>query len=67
HLKESGISAVFHYSSLHTSKYFLNTYGPVHLPNCERYSDGILRLPLYVDLKEEDQELVIEKVRSFKS
>ncbi|MEQ8909964.1 MAG: dTDP-4-amino-4,6-dideoxygalactose transaminase [Vicingaceae bacterium] len=59
--KEQHILAVFHYQSLHKSKYFLSQKGEqVSLPNCERYSDQLLRLPLFYDLTEGEQLRIIE-------
>lgn len=49
-LRKLGIGAVFHYQSLHNSSFFKGKYyGPV-LRNSEKYSDCLLRLPLYYDM-----------------
>ncbi|MEP1088225.1 dTDP-4-amino-4,6-dideoxygalactose transaminase [Algoriphagus sp.] len=54
-LKEQGVLAVFHYQSLHRSgyakKHFPDQYGR-ELPNAARYSDCLLRLPLFYELPE---------------
>ncbi len=54
-LKEQGILAVFHYQSLHKSayskKHFPDQYNR-ELPNSDRYSDCLLRLPLFYELPE---------------
>jgi len=62
-LAEKGILAVFHYQSLHKSEYIQNHQPEEyarHLPNAERFSDCLLRLPLFFDLP----EVVVEKITS---
>ena len=66
HLAEKGIKAVFHYVPLHLSK-----MGEVHggrpgdCPQSERAFETLVRLPLFDELGEEDQEFIIERVTSF--
>jgi dTDP-4-amino-4,6-dideoxygalactose transaminase len=59
-LKEKGILAVFHYQSLHRSEY-ARTHFPEqysrHLPNSARFSDCLLRLPMFYELPELSQML----------
>lgn len=54
HLKENGILAVFHYLSLHSSAYYVDKHDSRALPNCDRYTDTLVRLPMYYDLSLED-------------
>lgn len=63
-LKKQGIGSAFHFQSLHKSPYFKNQYNGPQLPNSDRFSDTLVRLPLYFDLGEK-QELVIEKVLAY--
>jgi dTDP-4-amino-4,6-dideoxygalactose transaminase len=63
-LKDKGIGAVFHYQALHQSKMMAGT-SHRELPEAERYTDCLLRLPLYFELSEGDQNFVIESVCSF--
>ncbi|RAI85564.1 dTDP-4-amino-4,6-dideoxygalactose transaminase [Algoriphagus yeomjeoni] len=54
-LKEQGILAVFHYQSLHKSDYSKEHFPDQYLrelPNSDRYSDCLLRLPLFYELPE---------------
>ncbi|MEB2777553.1 dTDP-4-amino-4,6-dideoxygalactose transaminase [Algoriphagus sp. D3-2-R+10] len=54
-LKEKGILAVFHYQSLHQSEYakkHLPDQYKRQLPNSDRYSDCLLRLPMFYELPE---------------
>lgn len=68
YLKKREINAVFHYQSLHKSLYARNAdLFSGSLVNTERYSDALLRLPLYFELKDEDQELIIDSIKSFYS
>ena len=65
YLKEKGILAVFHYLPLHRSPYYHDKYKGPGLPNCDRYADNLLRLPLYYELTESEQDEVIEAVNGF--
>ena len=65
HLKSHDILAVFHYQSLHRSPYFASRHDGRSLPNSDRYSDCLLRLPLFYDLTIEEQDRVIGAVGSF--
>jgi dTDP-4-amino-4,6-dideoxygalactose transaminase len=63
-LGEKDIMAVFHYLSLHNSPYFHQMHGNRALPNSDRYTDCLLRLPLYYDLSTQDVDRVIGEVIS---
>jgi len=65
HLKARDIMAVFHYQSLHRSRYFEDKHDGRALPHSDRYSDCLLRLPLFHDLSREEQGRVIEAVLGF--
>ena len=52
-LKENGILAVFHYLSLHNSDFYKTKYDGRALPNSDRFSDCLVRLPMFYELKEE--------------
>ena len=58
-LKAAGILAVFHYQSLHLSNFYLKESKKENLPNTEKFSDCLLRLPLYVELEENVVEEII--------
>ncbi len=66
-LKENGALAVFHYLSLHLSEYYKEHHvGAVpNLPNCDRFADCLIRLPMYFELSDEDVELVISTINSY--
>jgi len=65
HLKHHGIHAVFHYQSLHASPYFSARHDGRQLVQSDRYSECLLRLPFYYELREEDQNKVVEQVLDF--
>ncbi len=50
HLKQQGIMAVFHFLSLHQSPYYSADHDGRILPHVDRYSDTLLRLPMYYEL-----------------
>lgn len=54
HLKDNGVLAVFHYLSLHSSPYYSDKHNGRALPECDRYADCLVRLPMYYDLKDEE-------------
>jgi dTDP-4-amino-4,6-dideoxygalactose transaminase len=59
HLKENNILAVFHYISLHSSPYYLEKHDGRILPETDRFTDCLLRLPMYYDLELDHQDLII--------
>jgi dTDP-4-amino-4,6-dideoxygalactose transaminase len=65
HLKQSKIDAAFHYQSLHKSEFFLKHNEEKNLPYADLYSNCLLRLPLYFELSESDQNKIIEAIHSF--
>ncbi len=65
HLKSKGVFAVFHYLSLHKSKYYSKKYKGIDLVNSDNYENTLLRLPLYYDLSIEEVEFVAKQVIDF--
>jgi dTDP-4-amino-4,6-dideoxygalactose transaminase len=65
-LKENGVLSVFHYLSLHSSDFFKNSYTGKPLVNADRYSDCLLRLPLYYELTQNDLAFVAHNLISRK-
>jgi dTDP-4-amino-4,6-dideoxygalactose transaminase len=62
--KRKEIYPVFHYLSLHKSPFYANEYQGKDLLNSDRYTDSLLRLPLYFSLSNEEQDEIIETVIS---
>ncbi len=65
YLKENTIFAVFHYLSLNESEYFKSRSDGRIMPNSDRYTDTLLRLPMYYELTEDDLDYVIYHIRKF--
>lgn len=59
-LKENDILAVFHYLSLHSSPYYQDKHDGRSLPNCDRYADCLVRLPMYYELDEQSIEIICQ-------
>ncbi len=65
HLKKNNIDAVFHYVSLHSSTFYAEKHDGRNLPNCDKFSDRLLRLPLYYELRTEDVHHIVQKISDF--
>lgn len=65
YLKNKGIMAVFHYQSLHKSPYYFDKHDGRDLPNSDKYSDCLLRLPLYNDLTFSEIDFISETIINF--
>ena len=65
YLKHHNINAVFHYICLHYSPYFKNKHDGRLMPNAKRYEGCLVRLPLWVEMKETETDYVIQKVLEF--
>ena len=64
-LKLNDVVAVFHYLSLHKSPYYTKKHGKRELPNADKYSDTLLRLPLFFEMNLEMVETVITLIERF--
>lgn len=64
-LKSTEIQAVFHYQSLHNSPFYSSKHGGRFLPNAEKYSSCLVRLPLYYDLTIKDVDYICDSVIKF--
>lgn len=65
YLNKKGIQAVFHYLPLHLSPFFAEKHDGRELKNTINFSERIIRLPLYFDLKEEEQDYIIKTIKDF--
>jgi dTDP-4-amino-4,6-dideoxygalactose transaminase len=66
-MKGKGIYLAFHYVPLHSSPFFEGQHNESELPNTRKFSDCLVRLPLYFDLTEAEQEVVISNIEEFYS
>jgi dTDP-4-amino-4,6-dideoxygalactose transaminase len=64
-LKERGINTVFHYLSLHKSPFYCDKYKGKELPLSDRYSDSLLRLPMYYELSDEQVAYISDQILNF--
>jgi dTDP-4-amino-4,6-dideoxygalactose transaminase len=64
-LKSAGIMAVFHYLSLHKSPYYQGKHDGRVLPNTDYFSDCLLRLPMFYELSEGEQQRITEVILNF--
>lgn len=58
-LRDSDILAVFHYLSLHSSPYYSIKHDGRILPESDKFSDCLIRLPLFYDL---ESDLIIDAI-----
>jgi dTDP-4-amino-4,6-dideoxygalactose transaminase len=58
----ASIHAVFHYLALHRSPFFSASGKTSTLPNAERYSKTLVRLPMYYELTDEQIDRVIDAI-----
>ncbi|MEO8211110.1 MAG: dTDP-4-amino-4,6-dideoxygalactose transaminase [bacterium] len=65
YLKSNGIHAVFHYLSLHKSSYYKDKSDGRQMKNSDRYTDHLLRLPMYYDLTEDDLHYIVDHIKFF--
>lgn len=65
HLKKEDIHPVFHYLSLNKSEFFLKNNAEIDIPNSDKFTDCLLRLPFYYELAEHEQEMVISEIKHF--
>ncbi len=63
-LKDQEIFAVFHYLSLHKSEYYKDKHDGRPLSNSDRYTDCLVRLPLYFDLSTEQILFICDTIKS---
>jgi dTDP-4-amino-4,6-dideoxygalactose transaminase len=65
HLKKHQVLTVFHYLSLHKSPYYIDKHDGRELPWSDYFTDCLVRLPLFYELSEIDQQRVMEAVAEF--
>ena len=66
HLKKDGIHAVFHYLSLHKSKYAQKHHlDEAYLPMSDYYTERLVRLPMFYSMSDEDVNRVVYSILNF--
>lgn len=66
-LRQNDVIAVFHYLSLHRSPFYAKKHGKRKLPNADKYTDTLLRLPLFFEMNLEMVERVVTLIEEFYS
>ena len=64
-LKENDVQTTFHYLPLHSSKYYENKHDGRELPNCDRYGDTLVRLPLFYELSDMEIDKIVKLIVEF--
>jgi dTDP-4-amino-4,6-dideoxygalactose transaminase len=64
-LKKRSIHAVFHYQSLHKSVYYKEFHDGRELINSDRYTDCLVRLPLFYELSDDSVEFIVKSINDF--
>jgi len=62
-LKKSNYHAVFHYLSLHASDFYKDKYDGRDLNNSDKFSDCLVRLPMFYELTVEDIKCIAENIK----
>ncbi len=63
-LKENGVHAVFHYLSLHNSDFYRQLHGARELPNADQYTEQLVRLPMFYELKNSEIERILSIINN---
>jgi len=63
-LKENGVHAVFHYLSLHNSEFYHTLHGDRKLPNADLYTEQLVRLPMFYELKDSEIDKIVSIIIS---
>ena len=65
YLKDHGVCAVFHYLSLHSSEYYKSRHDGRVLPQCDRFADCLVRLPLFYDLSLDTVDEICDLISTY--
>lgn len=66
YLKEHDVLAPFHYLSLHKSEYYLKHFEMrPELPNCDRYADCLVRMPMFYELELEQVDSIVNLIKDY--
>lgn len=66
YLQENGVQSTFHYIPLHSSIYAKEHFNNIPaLPQCDKYGDCLVRLPLYYELSIEEATYIAKLICNF--
>jgi dTDP-4-amino-4,6-dideoxygalactose transaminase len=65
HLRDSAVGVNLHYIPVYFQPYYqsLDYSDQFNCPNAEVYYEGAISIPLFYDLKESDQDYILEKIK----
>jgi dTDP-4-amino-4,6-dideoxygalactose transaminase len=66
YFEENNICGVSHYLSLHRSPFYKGKDSGEDLVNSDKFTDRLVRLPLFYELSDEDARRVIDTIKAFK-
>ena len=66
YLKMNGVISTFHYLPLHSSAFYCAKHDGRELPNCDRYADTLVRLPLYYELSDTEVDKIVDLISCYK-
>jgi len=66
-LRAEGVFANVHYTPLHRNPYYAHLGNDEELPNSMKFFGGLLRLPIYPSLTEQEREFVVHAVKKVMS
>jgi len=64
-LNENGVKSTFHYLSLHSSSFYANKHDGRELPQSDKWTDCLLRLPMFIDLRFEEVDFISNIITDF--
>ena len=64
-MKENGVAVTKHYRCLHDSIFYKNHFSSENLINCQKIARQLVRLPLFTDLTNDEQNKIIELTKKF--
>ena len=64
-MREQDIMPVFHYLSLHKSPFYIEKHDGRVLENCDKFTESLLRLPLYYELNEANIDLICSTIYQY--
>lgn len=65
YLNNHKVHAVFHYVPLHISPFYKDKHDGRNLPNTQKYSDRLIRLPMFYELTPEAVDFICEVVTNY--
>ena len=66
YLKNNGVQTTFHYLPLHSSAYYADKHDGRELPECDRYGETLVRLPLFYELTDEQIDTITRLILKYK-